>query len=339
MADFPIFTKGHSPAVAGWLGTAFIYDSATSLAEPLRFINESINIPQGIEVPTDIHIGQRVPAVFEYRYIAPEGSINFPLICDPSVALVPNALAFDAGMKHVLNAAISPADVNNTNYPPQPPPILGDEITIYRGDATKHIMNPWVDQFSMEGSANNRVTLTLNVKATYGEFSTAVTPPSVGGTVRAVYFNEIGWNNSFMDSLMALTTDGDTTFAPRNFNFELRNNLVPDDSYNDQQLQSLRGFVYGMQEVRCTMTFVGGANPHRGGTEYDITGLPSPLISDLTGSGVNIGDIFIIQDGLWESRTINVPGPTEIAVTSVVLRGMSPKVNSLFCILPGSKIQ
>lgn len=332
---YPIYNQGRTPAVAGWLGTMFLDDT------PIRFTSESVAIPQGLEVATDIHVGQRVPAVFEYRFIVPEGSISFPLVCDPSVAISYGLgdFALDSGITTLMRAAIQPYTAQ-TSYPPTDVPIIGDFLTIYRGDVVKTITTPWANSISVEGSANGRINVSLGVKGVYGGFSSTnnTAPPSVGGTVRAIFFNELHWTTAFLDAFRTdLNEETDTSYAPRSFNCSINNNLVNDDSYNDENPQAIRGFVFGLQDVSCDMTFVGAADPHRGGTE-NVSQYPSPLISDLvTGAEnyVSIGGIYDILDGVWTAKTLDVPGPTEITTTNVTLKGMSSSAGSIFSVVPG----
>lgn len=330
MPSFPIFANGQSPATTGWLGTMFL-DSY-----PIRFDSENITIPMGLEVATDVHSGMRVPAVFEYRFIIPDGTFSFPLMCDPSVVVAAGspATGLDSGTEAILKAAIQPY-TDSGSYPPTPPPRLGNYMYIYRGDMNKTVTNPWCNTITVSGNAGQRVNASVAIRGTYGEYTTATEPPSVGGTIRAIMFNELQWNTDYLTTFADLNGyAGDSYFAPRDFTLTVNNNLQNDDSYNDENPQALRGFTYGIQDISCDMGFLGGASPHRGGTE---SGYPNPLFTALaSGADFDIGGLYTILEGIWTTRTMVVAGNQDLNVTRATFAGLAPTASSVYCIQPST---
>lgn len=337
MANFPIGmvggSPGQSPAVAGWLGAISILTEGGPVG--LRFTDESVIIDQGLAVADDVHAGVRVPTIFEYRFIVPTGTISFPLVAESTHRLAPGGLTIEAGVKALMKYAIQPYEDNGT-YPPTPSPCLGSEMTMYRGDCNKVVSNPWAESITVSGSAGQRVNVSLDIKGTYGFYEPPTTSNLAFPNARAVFFNELNWDkDNFTASLVQLTTAGDVSFSPRNFTFTCNNNLQNDESYNDEAPQSLRGFFYGQQNITAELTIVGGADAHRGGTEV---GTDSPLLSDLGSPYFNMADLYNIHDGLWERKVINIPGMTDIAVSTLTFRGMSSGAGSVFCATPGAAL-
>lgn len=332
MPSFPVAPHGQSQAVAGWLGVVQFAST-----QPIRFTSEDIKIDQGVKVLPDIHAGARVPTVFNYEFIVPTGNLIFPLVC-PSTQRISYGVGItpSADMITLLRRAIQPYESSGA-YPPTPPPILDTSLTIWRGDIIKDVLNPWCDMIKVSAGAGKGVDVTLTVKGTYGEYLSATTssPPPVLGTYRQIFFNELAWDADNFLSIFTSMTGSGYVFAPRDFSVTVNNSLQNDNSYNDENPQSLRGFFYGMQDISAEMTFLGGADPIRGGTQ---DGYDSPLLLDNGNEEFDLGGVYKLKNGLWETKTINVPGVSDMAVTSCTFKGMAGSDNGIFCIVPGSML-
>jgi hypothetical protein len=276
---------------------------------PLRFTSESIVVNQGLEVSNDVHVGQRVAGVFEYRHIIPQGTLAFPMVTPTHV--IPNGPPpVEPVCAHVMRAGIAPfTDPGGNQGQRFSPEQIADEMRVLRGDTTKVIREPTISSITVSGNSGARIDVSCEIMGIYGFYGQGAPPQGFNQIVRAVFFNELNWGG-----IPGVTYYGDTTEAvPRSFNFTSNTNLIQDDSYNRNQPQSLRGFVLGRQDVSCSITVVGAADPKRGGRGTN----ESPVVSD-----VNVGGIYRIINGLWTAKTINVAGPAELNVSEVTLTGM-----------------
>jgi len=295
--------------ITGWRGVVTVGEDNLKL----RFTEENIIINQGLAVADDVHVGQRTAGVYEYRHIVPEGSLSFPLM--KSAYQMPGAV-IETACKYLLTQAITPFNTNDLTMPS-----IGETMLIQRGDVDKYIEKPFINNIRISGNAGARIDVSLDIVATYGEYQSVTTPAGFNQIARAVFFNELIWDNALPSTRRK---DANTTTVPRSFTFTSTGNLQRDDSYNYENPQALRGYVLGRQDVSCEITVVGAVDAFRGGTTSD-----DPIIS----TGFSVGGIYNILNGLWTSRTMNVPGPVEIAVTNLTLTGLG---TDNFCVQKGS---
>jgi len=302
-------------ATAGWVGVVFFQGHG-----PLRFTSESIVVNQGLEVSNDVHVGQRVAGVFEYRHIIPQGTLAFPMVTPTHI--IPNGPPpVESVCRHVMRTGIAP--YNDPGGDPRnrfKPINLAERMFVHRGDTTKEIVEPTISSITVSGNSGARIDVSCEIMGIFGSYGQGAPPQGFGDIVRAVFFNELDWGG-----IPGVTYYGGTTTAvPRSFNFTSNTNLIQDDSYNPNQPQSLRGFVLGRQDVSCSITVVGAADPRRGG----LGARESPVVSE----GVSVGGIYRIINGLWTAKTINVAGPAELNVSEVTLTGMGTQ---FFAVTPG----
>jgi len=304
-------------ATAGWVGVVSFQGHG-----PLRFTSESIVVNQGLEVSNDVHVGQRVAGVFEYRHIIPQGTLAFPMVTTTHVIPPTGQLSVEGVCAHVMRAGIAPFTDSGGNSGQRFSPIpLATKMLIYRGDTTKEILEPTTSSITVSGNSGARIDVSCEVMGIYGSYLQGGSIPRFSEIVRAVFFNELDWRGGIPD----VTYYGGTTEAvPRSFNFTSNTNLIQDDSYNPTHPQSLRGFVLGRQDVSCSITVVGAADPKRGG--------PGANQSPVVMAGVSVGGIYRIINGLWTAKTINVAGPAELNVSEVTLTGMGTQ---FFAVTPG----
>ena len=303
-------------ATAGWVGVVSFQNVGQ-----LRFTSESIVVNQGLEVSNDVHVGQRVSGVFEYRHIIPQGTLAFPMVTTTRVIPPTGQLSVEPVCAHVMRTGIAPYNDPGGNPRQRFSPVnLANQMAIHRGDTTKVIDAPTIASITVSGNSGARIDVSCEIMGIYGRYLQGGIPPGFPEIVRAVFFNELNWGQ-----IPGVTYYGETTTAvPRSFNFTSNTNLIQDDSYNPNQPQSLRGFVLGRQDVSCSITVVGAADPRRGG----LGARESPVVSE----GVSVGGIYRIINGLWTAKTINVAGPAELNVSEITLTGMG---TGFFAVTPG----
>jgi hypothetical protein len=305
-------------ATAGWVGVV----SFQNVGE-LRFTSESIVVNQGLEVSNDVHVGQRVSGVFEYRHIIPQGTLAFPMVT-PEYVIPSGPPPVEPVCRHVMRTGIAPfTDPGGNQGRRFSPEKIAGEMRVLRGDTTKVIKEPTISSITVSGNSGARIDVSCEIMGIYGFYEPQGNPQGFNQIVRAVFFNELDWAG-----IPGVTYYGGTTTAvPRSFNFTSNTNLIQDDSYNPNQPQSLRGFVLGRQDVSCSITVVGAADPVRGGFPSEGNLGQNPVVSS-----VNVGGIYRIINGLWTAKTINVAGPAELNVSEVTLTGMGTQ---FFAVTPG----
>jgi hypothetical protein len=285
----------YANVITGWKGALHsqaIQDELTT--GYIRFRSESLNIPLGVEVDTEIHVGQRTPTIYNYSLIKPEGSIEVPLLVDasslPQVKLSPEIIWLFKAM---------------VNIDGQTPPSLG-KTTIYRGDVTKEFDDAWMQSFSISGSADQPMDVSINLRALGGSIKEDNTLPTVvWPKTRGIHFNELLWG-----ALPGITGVQGSSVVPRNFSLNITNNLVEDASYNPVNIRSLRGFGEGSLEITGSIDIVGPAIL----TNSGVNGVQSIPWDNGT---YNFGGFYTFSTGIWRARTLNVPGVTEIAITTL----------------------
>jgi len=289
----------------GWRGLAVLNGTTA-----IRFTSESIDVPLAINVREDIHAGMRSDSVYEYDLVKPTGDIVFPLTSD-------NTTGFTTTISSDLITLISQVVAD-------PPKMLagGGDLKIYRGDVIKTLTSPWINSIKISGSAGNPVEVTVNLMSIYGEYSeqTLSDPPNVTlPKARAIMFNELDFATTV--SRLKLATLNNDVITPRSFSVLIETGLVPDDSYNSTNPRALRGFALGRLSVSGDLEFVGAAinstniAPPRGTSAGEGNFIPWD-------ASVNIGDLFTIRGGLWNSRSMQTPGMSEIAKTSVTFKAL-----------------
>lgn len=292
-------------ATAGWKGAMSSYYGGQ-----LRFTDESITIPQGLTVPDDVHVAQRTPNVYQYELIIPDGTVGFPVMADRFQFLKDGGI-MDPACKQHLKLGICPY-TDDMDAPPE----IGD-TTIFRGDCNKVMLGAWIGQIEVSGDSGAQVAATMTLRALYGYITTSITPARFNTITRKVLFNELDWTGGIPSAPLV----DDSVVTPRSFRFSSNANIIDDNSYNADNPQSLRGFVYGRQAVECEVTLIGAAAPYRGGQAY--TGDPAsgkePVIADM----FYVGGLYTIEKGVWTTKSIVTPGPADIAVSSLTLTGMS----------------
>ena len=306
-------------ATAGWRGVIDLVGQSIPDPKKLRFTSESVVVNQGLEISNDVHVGQRTPGVYEYRHIVPEGDISFPMITQ--VRHMPGgAVPVEPVCKYLMVKAIEPYSGSNITTP-----IICDSMDINRGDCTKRVYTPSPSSITVSGSSGARIDVTLSIIARYGDYHDATAATGFNEIVRAVFFNELDWQGANFNKV--IYRGGTSEVVPRNFNFTSNTNLIRDDSYYAQQPQSLRGLVLGRQDVTCSITVVGAADPERGGFN---TGSTDPVETN-----ISLGGIYNILNGLWTAKIINVAGPADLNVSEITLSGMG---TGLFSVTPGSML-
>lgn len=312
-----------SYAVAGWHGVINLLPNN----DYIRFTNETIDVPQGVSLMDGLHVGQRVPGVYKFDLIKPSGSISFPLMVEANTALLGACYStpvLEAASRHMLRAAIQPFTGTESEMPR-----IATTATVYRGDVKKILTDVWSDNVTINGSANGEVDCTLTVKATYGTVVQQNEIPTGFTTMaRALHFNEFDWSS--LGTGMGLTAVGGQSnpdqlltdiVRPKSFNLTVSSGLIEDDSYNPCYPQALVGFTMGQQTATCEITLVGG---------YTI---PNAAATPQTFNNINIGDLYSFTSGLWTSKSYAMPGPADLAVTSVTLSAIAA---AYYCVEPGS---
>jgi hypothetical protein len=311
-------------ATAGWVGVVSFRGGGAPNPGRLRFTSESIVVNQGLEVSNDVHVGQRVAGVFEYRHIIPQGTLAFPMVTTTHVIPPTGQLSVEGVCAHVMRAGIAPyTDPGGNPAQTFSPTKLADEMLVLRGDTTKEIVAPTISSITVSGNSGARIDVSCEVMGIYGRYLQGVIPSGFPEIARAVFFNELNWGG-----IPGVNYYGSTTeTVPRSFNFTSNTNLIQDDSYNPAEPQSLRGFVLGRQDVSCSITVVGAADPVRGGRPSPGNPPQNPVVPE-----VNVGGIYRIINGLWTAKVINVAGPAELNVSEVTLSGMG---TGFFAVTPG----
>lgn len=295
----------------GWRGLAVLNGTTA-----IRFTSESIDVPLAINVMQDIHAGMRSDSVYNYDLVKPTGTIEFPLTSD-------NTTGFTTTISSDLITLISQVLAN-------PPTMLsgGGDLKIYRGDVVKTLTSPWINSIKISGSAGSPVSVTVDIKSIYGEYTeqTLSDPPNVTlPKARAILFNELDWAATV--SRLKLATLNNDVITPRSFDITIETGLVDDDSYNSGNPRALRGFALGRLAVSGSLEFVGAAinstniAPPRGTASGEGNFIPWT-------ESVNIGDLFTIRGGLWDSRTMQTPGMSDIAKTSVTFKALYSLVDA-----------
>lgn len=289
----------------GWRGLAVLGTGLTAL----RFTNESVSIPLEINVNEDIHAGMRTDSVYSYGLVKPAGSISFPLTSDNTGGFVTDV---SPTIKTILQ--------NVLNTPPQ----LwgsGEDLYLYRGDVAKYLQSPWIESITISGDAGNAITVELAIKAIYGEYQEVYAANNATLTkARALMFNELDWADT-VSGLKLATANGSDPIAPRKFSIKIETGIVDDDSYNSSNPRALRGFATGRLKVSGSLSFVGAAvnvsniTPPRGTASGEGNFIP-------WGSSVNIGDLFTVKGGIWNTRKMDIPGMNDIAITDVEFKAL-----------------
>jgi hypothetical protein len=331
-----------SRAVAGWYGHIELLGNGGDFAGgKLRFNTESINIPQGVELITDLHTGHRVPGAYRYTLVVPEGAISFPLLAvstNQAMTAVQPVPPYQSGppdidvtMRKLMKKGLMPyQDMNQNDYFVDQVPCIGD-IVIHRGDMDKRIFDAWVGSMSVTGDANSNVSVTTNIMGIFGSIASPTRPDPITEIVRAVHFNELDWvsswgNPAYLSNLKLTALGGQSTadgkVRPRNFNININQNLQRDDSYNPENPQAIIGFTFAQQEVTAELTFTGAYVPASPGSDQ--------LIENIV-----LGGLFNITGGIWTAKTLMVPGPAELAATTLTLSAIS---SGLFTVEPGEML-
>lgn len=288
----------------GWRGLAVLGAAQTAL----RFTSESVNIPLEINVSEDTHAGMRTDSVYSYGLVKPNGSISFPLTSD-------NYQGFTTTVSPTIKTILQNALLS--------PPTLwgaGEDLYLYRGDVAKYLQSPWIEKITISGDAGNAVTVELGIRAIYGEYREAYAANNSTLTkARALMFNELDWAETV--SGLKLATANNDVITPRSFSITIETGIVDDDSYNNTNPRALRGFATGKLKVYGSLSFVGAAvnysnvTPPRGAASGEGNFIP-------WSNSVNMGDLFTVLGGIWDSRTMNIPGMNEIAKTDITFKAL-----------------
>lgn len=316
--------------LTGWRGVIVCDDSDVG---DLRFTSENIDVPLAVEVDDSVHSGIRTSSVYYYSLVKPTGDVTFPLLSD-NVTSVAETIDLSSQMKTILTRAIQPHDSSATTALP----ILDEgNITVHRGDSKKILTEPWISTLKVSGTTNNKIEVSVGLKALYGEVvDETAAPTTTFGKARAIMFNELDWTQFTAD--VASSVYSETTSVPRQFDITIDNGIQDDDTPNSdtttfpdrvKRVRAMRGFALGYQSIAITVTYVGKALPK-------IAGVVSQHTIPIGGT-LDIGGLYTVSDGIWTVRSLPMPGNNEIAISNFSFKGMLAADNTQnYPVNPGS---